>query len=118
MEIDPDIWGMIHKDISIVWVDSELNHSLNPDEKAIINLIFDKGDPQKLRFLTREEGVKILTGSNLPLMMLGDIWALSDPENHGSLTRDRLATALRLIGWAQHGVTPNSELIGKGMYFR
>lgn len=45
--------------------------------------------------------------------MLGDIWALADPENNGVLTRKGVAVTVRLIGWAQAGETPSEELIEK-----
>lgn len=41
--------------------------------------------------------------SKLPQQTLGEIWALSDPENNGFLTKDGWYRAARLIGWMQKG---------------
>ncbi|KIM32332.1 hypothetical protein M408DRAFT_6586 [Serendipita vermifera MAFF 305830] len=85
----------------------------SPAEVAIVNQIFAKADPQKLGLVTGEQGIKVFAGSNLPPATLGDIWALADPENNGALTRKGVAITVRLIGWAQNGETPSSELLEK-----
>lgn len=67
-----------------------------PNEVALVNQVFQKGDPQKLGIVTGEQGVKIFAGSSLLPATLGDIWALSDPGEalksfgkRGSHTRER-----------------------------
>jgi len=74
-----------------------------PAEVALVNQIFFRGDTQKLNALTGEKAVGIFTAANLPEAVLGDIWAIGDPENNGFLTRAGCAKVVRLIGWAQHG---------------
>lgn len=86
----------------------------SPAEVAVVNQIFLKADPQKLGLVTGEQGIKVFAGSKLPPATLGDIWALADPENNGALTRKGVAITVRLIGWAQNGETPSSELLEKG----
>jgi epidermal growth factor receptor substrate 15 len=41
--------------------------------------------------------------SGLPQQTLGEIWALSDPDNNGFLTKEGWYKAARLIGWMQKG---------------
>jgi epidermal growth factor receptor substrate 15 len=85
-----------------------------PAEVAFVNHIFTQADPQKLGVVTAEQGVKVFAGARLPPAILGDIWALADPENNGILTRKGVAIAVRLMGWAQKGEQPSNELLDKG----
>jgi hypothetical protein len=87
----------------------------SPAEVAIVNQIFVQADPQKLGLVTGEQGIKVFAGAKLPPATLGDIWAIADPENNGALTRKGVAITVRLIGWAQNGETPSSELLEKGI---
>jgi epidermal growth factor receptor substrate 15 len=88
----------------------------SPAEVAIVNQIFVQADPQKLGLVTGEQGIRVFAGAKLPPATLGDIWAIADPENNGALTRKGVAITVRLIGWAQNGETPSSELLEKGIY--
>jgi epidermal growth factor receptor substrate 15 len=86
----------------------------SPAEVAIVGAIFAAADPQKLGLVTGEQGVRVFAGAKLAPATLGDIWALSDPENNGALTRKGVAIAVRLIGWAQNGESPSAELLERG----
>ena len=99
---------------NISWAQS-MPFAPTPAEVAIVNQIFVQADPQKLGLVTGEQGVKVFAGAKLPPATLGDIWAIADPENNGALTRKGVAIAVRLIGWAQNGETPSSELLEKGI---
>ncbi|GJJ12460.1 hypothetical protein Clacol_006702 [Clathrus columnatus] len=74
-----------------------------PEETSLISAIFSIADPQSLGIITGDAAVKVLSGANLSTSVLGEIWALSDQENNGFLTRNGVAVALRLIGYAQKG---------------
>lgn len=86
-----------------------------PPEVALVNQIFFRGDTQKLNALTGDKAIGIFKAANLPEAILGDIWAIGDPENNGFLTRAGCAKVVRLIGWAQHGETNiGDHLLEKG----
>lgn len=87
--------------------------SPTPTEVAMVNEIFHKADPQKLGIVTGEQGVTLFAGSNLDPAILGEIWAIADPENNGYLTRKGVAVSVRLIGWAQNNAKPSHELLEK-----
>lgn len=74
-----------------------------PDETSLISSIFLIADPQGLGIITGDAAVKILSGANLSNSVLGEIWASADQENNGFLTRNGVAIAVRLMGYAQQG---------------
>jgi len=88
----------------------------SPTEVAIVNQIFVQADPQKLGLVTGEQGIRVFAGAKLPPAILGDIWAIADPDNNGALTRKGVAIAVRLIGWSQNGETPSTDLLDKGIF--
>lgn len=47
--------------------------------------------------------VDIFRRSGLTVEQLRDIWNLADQNGSGDLSRDELAMAIRLMGWAQAG---------------
>lgn len=53
--------------------------------------------------LPGQDALPFFMSSNLPQQTLGEIWALSDPENNGFLTREQWYLAARIIGWMQKG---------------
>jgi epidermal growth factor receptor substrate 15 len=86
-----------------------------PAEVALVNQIFLRGDTQKLNALTGDKAIGIFKAASLPEAILGDIWAIGDPENNGFLTRAGCAKVVRLIGWAQHGeVNIGDHLLERG----
>lgn len=82
-------------------------------ETTLVSQIFAKADPQQLGIIVGDVAVKVFSGSKLPATTLGEIWALSDKENNGFLTRKGVAIALRLIGHAQRGESVTEALIDK-----
>lgn len=53
--------------------------------------------------LLGQDALPFLTKSGLQQQTLGEIWALSDPDNNGFLTKESWYKAARLIGWIQKG---------------
>ena len=77
--------------------------SPTPGEVALVNQIFNKHDPQNFGIITGDIAVKVFGGANLNATTLGQIWAISDADNQGFLTRKGVSIAVRLLGWAQKG---------------
>jgi epidermal growth factor receptor substrate 15 len=84
-----------------------------PAEISLTSQIFAVADPQKLGIITGDAAVNSLSGAHLPHAVLGEIWAISDKENNGFLTRRGVSIALRLIGYAQQGVPVEEALLDK-----
>jgi epidermal growth factor receptor substrate 15 len=82
-------------------------------ELTLVSQILSKADPQKLGILTSDVAVRILGGTKLPPVTLGEIWNVADEENNGWLPRKGLAIAVRLIGWAQKGEKVSQALVSK-----
>lgn len=53
--------------------------------------------------LLGQDALPFLTKSGLQQQTLGEIWALSDPDNNGFLTKESWYKAARVIGWVQKG---------------
>lgn len=45
--------------------------------------------------------VPFFARSDLPPLLLGEVWQIADPDNNGFLSPDRFGVACRLIGHAQ-----------------
>lgn len=84
--------------------------SLSPEEKKYYGALFKLADSQKLGVITGDIAVKFFEKSGLPAATLGLIWELSDKENSGFLTQQSFSIALRLIGQAQNGRSPEASL--------
>jgi epidermal growth factor receptor substrate 15 len=67
--------------------------------------------------LLGQDALPLMTKSNLPQQTLGEIWALSDPDNNGFLTKESWYRAARIIGWLQKGgkTTVEESLLHQGM---
>lgn len=77
--------------------------TLSPQERTYYDQLFTRIDKDSAGVLPGQDALPFLVSSSLPQQTLGEIWALSDPENNGFLTRDGWYRAARLIGWAQKG---------------
>lgn len=65
--------------------------------------------------LDADSAVEIFLGAQLSPQVLSIVWSESDIGGKGYLDRSEVATALRLIGWAQSGEQiPNPSLLGRG----
>lgn len=87
-------------------------------EVALTNKIFEKCDPQKLGIITGDTAVGVFNGSKLSAVILGEVWAISDKENNGFLTRKGVSIALRLMGHAQRGEQVSEALLSKRKHTR
>jgi hypothetical protein len=69
--------------------------------------------------LPGQDALPFLVSSGLPQQLLGEVWALADPDNNGFLTRDGWYKAARLIGWLQNGkqTTVDEGLLSKRTHF-
>ncbi|KAE9405920.1 hypothetical protein BT96DRAFT_292746 [Gymnopus androsaceus JB14] len=66
--------------------------------------------------LNADSAVDIFLGTQLSPQTLSRIWSESDAGAKGYLSRNEVAVALRLIGWAQNGEEIlNRSLLGTGM---
>nr|ODN87640.1 hypothetical protein L203_03421 [Cryptococcus depauperatus CBS 7841] len=74
-----------------------------PQEKAYYDQLFSHVDKDSTGILPGQDAYPFLTSSNLSTDILGQIWALADPENNGFLTKDGWYKAARIIGWMQKG---------------
>lgn len=87
-------------------------------EVALTAKIFEKADTSKLGILTGDVAVNVFSGSKLPAGVLGEVWAMSDRDNDGFLTRKGVAIALRLMGHAQRGEPVTEALLRKRKFLR
>lgn len=76
---------------------------LTPDEKSYYEPLFRQCDPNNQGFIAGETAKDILIKSNLPPVILGQIWQLADPQNNGYLDKNGFFLALRIIGKVQSG---------------
>jgi hypothetical protein len=53
--------------------------------------------------LPGQDALPFLVSSGLSQILLGEVWALADPDNNGFLTKEGWYKAARLIGWLQKG---------------
>lgn len=75
-------------------------------EKAQFDTLFAGLDKANKGFITGDEAVPFFDKSRLPPRVLGEIWALLDTKNLGSLTRDEFAVAMYLIRQQRSGRDP------------
>ncbi|WVQ76203.1 hypothetical protein IAR50_005867 [Cryptococcus sp. DSM 104548] len=83
--------------------------SYAPHERAYYDQLFTFLDKELTSVLPGQDVYPFLTSSGLPTNILGEIWALSDPDNNGFLTKDGWYKAARLIGWLQNGAAKSVE---------
>lgn len=89
--------------------------SLSSEEKRYYGQLFKTADSQRIGVITGDIAVKFFEKSGLPAATLGQIWELSDKDNSGFLTQQSFSIALRLIGQAQNGRTPETSLAKTGI---
>ncbi|KAH7157267.1 hypothetical protein B0J13DRAFT_435229 [Dactylonectria estremocensis] len=83
---------------------------MTSDERQLYAQVFQQVDIYNLGVITGEAGVKFFDKTGLKPVTLGQIWAIGDVENRGFLTSDCFMIVLRLIGHAQAGREPTTDL--------
>ncbi|KAI1745398.1 hypothetical protein F4680DRAFT_102587 [Xylaria scruposa] len=86
------------------------NLNLTPEEKRVYGLLFRQADTESVGVVTGEVAVQFFEKTRLDSRILGEIWQIADRENRGFLEATGFGVALRLIGHAQAGREPTSEL--------
>lgn len=91
--------------------------SFSPQERAYYDQLFTAVDTQDSGVLAGQDALPLLMSANLPQQTLGEIWALSDPDNNGFLTREAWYKAARMVGWLQKGgkTSVDEGLASQGM---
>jgi hypothetical protein len=100
-------------------LDDQPKLNLIAEEKRLFGQIFKQAaDKTDTGVVTGDEGFNLFVRSKLPQDILGEIWAIVDPENRGFLTQESFVKALRLIGQcqAQPGRQPDPNLALQRMY--
>ncbi|KAG7096682.1 hypothetical protein E1B28_004096 [Marasmius oreades] len=87
-------------------------HSSSPEEVDLVDHVLQKNG-SKSEYLEAEPAVDILSSSGLTPGVLFEIWRIADVKAKGHLTRGEVKVALRLVGWAQRGVTVKKDLTNK-----
>ncbi|KDQ12469.1 hypothetical protein BOTBODRAFT_176409 [Botryobasidium botryosum FD-172 SS1] len=82
-------------------------------ELAFTDQIFRRLDPSNAGIIMGDAAVKLFSGSNLPDLIIGEIWSFADFDGNGWLTRNGVAIAVRLMGWAQKGNPITEALLQK-----
>ena len=85
----------------------------SPGELALVSQIMAKVDPYKIGILTCDAALKVFHGSKLSPSVLGEIWNISAEGNNGWISREGLAIAVRLVGWAQKGEKITQALVDR-----
>jgi len=86
------------------------NLNLTPEEKRVYGQLFRQADTDNVGVVTGEVAVKFFERTKLESRILGEIWQIADRENRGFLTPVGFGIVLRLIGHAQAGREPTTEL--------
>ncbi|KAH7040681.1 uncharacterized protein B0I36DRAFT_311243 [Microdochium trichocladiopsis] len=86
------------------------NLNLTPEEKRVYGQLFRQADTDNVGVVTGEIAVKFFERTKLESRILGEIWQIADQENRGFLTPVGFGIVLRLIGHAQAGREPTTEL--------
>ncbi|KAI1368912.1 hypothetical protein F5Y08DRAFT_206972 [Xylaria arbuscula] len=86
------------------------NLNLSPEEKRVYGLLFRQADTESVGVVTGEVAVQFFEKTRLDSRILGEVWQIADRENRGFLEATGFGVALRLIGHAQAGREPTSEL--------
>ncbi|KAI1271522.1 hypothetical protein F5Y07DRAFT_392693 [Xylaria sp. FL0933] len=86
------------------------NLNLSPEEKRVYGLLFRQADTEGVGVVTGEIAVQFFEKTRLDSRILGEIWQIADRENRGFLEATGFGVALRLIGHAQAGREPTTEL--------
>jgi len=68
-------------------------------------------DPAMTNKVKGQEAVTFFKRSGLDIKVLKDIWKVASRTSAEYLTRDEFYIALRLIAYAQNGITPNEDAI-------
>ncbi|KAM0322962.1 hypothetical protein ACHAQA_009061 [Verticillium albo-atrum] len=82
------------------------NLNLTPEEKRVFGQLFRQADTDSVGVVTGEIAVKFFDKTRLD----SKIWQIADSENRGFLTPAGFSAVLRLIGHAQAGREPTTEL--------
>ncbi|KAK2002432.1 UBA/TS-N domain-containing protein [Colletotrichum falcatum] len=86
------------------------NLNLTPEEKRLYGQLFRQADTESVGVVTGETAVKFFEKTRLDSRVLGEIWQIADKENRGFLTPAGFGLVLRLIGHAQAGREPTTEI--------
>ncbi|KAF4975752.1 hypothetical protein FZEAL_7502 [Fusarium zealandicum] len=86
------------------------NLNLSPEEKRTYGQLFRQADSDSVGVVVGEIAVQFFHKTGLDSRILGEIWQIADKENRGFLTPAGFGIALRLIGHAQAGREPSSEV--------
>ncbi|CAO1632987.1 unnamed protein product [Parajaminaea phylloscopi] len=87
------------------------NLQLSPQERLAFAHYFSLADPTNSGLVHGHAAVPFFAKSKLSPPLLGQIWTLADSANNGFLTAPSFSVALRLIGHAQRGETPDERLV-------
>ncbi|XWX01357.1 hypothetical protein V2A60_009384 [Cordyceps javanica] len=86
------------------------NLNLTPDEKRVYGQLFRQADTDGVGVVTGDVAITFFDKTRLDSRILGEIWQIADKENRGFLTPTGFGIVLRLIGHAQAGSEPTSDL--------
>ncbi|PWN20582.1 hypothetical protein BCV69DRAFT_299065 [Microstroma glucosiphilum] len=89
------------------------NLQLSPPERLAFAHYFSLADPSNSGIVQGSAAVPFFAKARLAPAVLGQIWSIADSTNNGFLTAPTFSVALRLIGHAQRGETPDEVLISK-----
>ncbi len=80
----------------------------SPEETRLVDQILPSEGPDTL---SADAAVEAFQPADLPPDVLARVWDLADEGQKAYLTRDEVAKAVRLIGWAQRGFPVEQDLI-------
>ena len=81
-------------------------NTISPEETRLVELILAKDGHDTL---SPDSAIEALQSSGLSPDVLATIWDLVDDGQKGFLSKDDLAKAIRVIGWAQRGFPVESQ---------
>ncbi|GLB42066.1 putative eps15 homology domain containing protein [Lyophyllum shimeji] len=84
------------------------------EELELVAQIYDRAGVSRGGVVDGETGAGVFRAcTDLPPIVLSQVWDIADKEKVGYLSETGVAVALRLIGWAQSGEEPCAGLVNK-----
>ena len=87
------------------------------DELRLANRLLEINNWKRSDSLSLDKALGIFKQTGLSFKQLREIWTIADKDGAGSLNRDELTVAIRLMGWVQAGANLSEGLLAQRQSF-
>lgn len=87
------------------------------DELQLAEKLLEINNWKRSDSLSVDTALGIFKQTGLSFKQLREIWTIADKNGAGSLSRDELTVAIRLMGWVQSGAHLSEGLLAQRQYF-